>query len=206
MIEILSLGLNNLSSIEQVFRDAGEDHVRILRSSGESIGEGLLVLPGTGNFGAGIRELRSRGFDDLVRNAIAQGRCIFGVCLGMQLMFESSAESAEVLGLSLVPGHIEKLSNQEERVPRVGWAEVRTSDQSSLFDEFNGKDVYFSHSYGVVSFNHLENTLVTNHGHGEILAGFVSNKLAGFQFHPERSSAAGLGLIRQIIKWSRNED
>lgn len=206
MIEILSLGLNNLASIEQVFQDAGEDDVRILRSSSESTGKGLLVLPGTGHFGAGIREFRVRGFDELVQNAIAQGRCIFGVCLGMQLMFESSAESAEELGLSLVPGHVEKLSNQEERVPRVGWAEVRTSDQSRLFDEFHGKDVYFSHSYGVLSFKHLENTLVTNHGRGEILAGFVTDRLAGFQFHPERSSAAGLGLIREIIKWSRDED
>lgn len=209
MIEVISLGLNNLESIQHALQEAYDGPVTCINQASESSGQGLLVLPGTGHFGAGSRELEGRGFTKLLKNVASSGsRPIFGICLGMQLLFRESEEAPGSPGLSIIDDVVVGLPNSDggdERVPRVGWAELVSVKADRRLSEFGGHDVYFSHSYAANSLNQEGETLTSLHGKQEILAGFISGSVAGFQFHPERSSKVGQELLSTITKWAFNE-
>lgn len=209
MIEIVSLGLNNLESIRHALNEAYSGPINFINQASETSGQGLLVLPGTGHFGAGSRELERRGFTDLLRNVASSGsRPIFGICLGMQLLFRESEEAPGSPGLSIIDGSVVGLPTNgggHERVPRVGWAELKSTTGNGLLSTFGGRDVYFSHSYAATSFQQAGETLTSSHGKQDIVAGFISGSVAGFQFHPERSSKAGQELLLTITKWAFSE-
>ena len=210
-ISIVDIGINNTRSIERAFKDQLEsiDTVRIVETSNPDIDlSDLIVIPGVGNFGVAIGNLKNVGLFDQLRAAGLAGKKIVGICLGMQLLFEGSEESPGVVGLGLIPGSCTRLSaSKSARVPHVGWNSLNPQySESKFYSLYQDKDFYFVHSFhanpshkkDILSLTQLENI--------DIVSSVLHNNLLGFQFHPEKSGSAGKKLINEVLSWARNED
>jgi glutamine amidotransferase len=210
MIQVVDLGINNLSSLVRALEEVSEERVTVVKDGGDVSPGRLLILPGTGNFGEATSRIESRGFDDALLDWSRRGDgLLVGVCLGMQLLFESSHENAGSLGLSLIPGDVAGLGSiggAEARVPHVGWSEVSRAVPGTFewLEVEDGTDFYFSHSFAVepVKDDHNE-YLVTSFGTGNFASAIRRGPMVGFQFHPEKSSFAGRNLLSSVVKESR---
>ena len=210
MIQIIDLGVNNISSLVESIREVSGESPRVIYEAHEIAKPNLLILPGTGAFGEAARILESRGFTNVL-SAWRQNKqgWLLGVCLGMQLLFETSEEDPGFLGLGLMSGHVRHLtgiSSGSERVPHVGWSEVNRDDEKSFswapID--NGRDFYFSHSYAVEKIRTgVRDVMTTTFGTSQFVSGFRKDNVLGFQFHPEKSSSAGLQLLRAVVEGAR---
>jgi glutamine amidotransferase len=172
---LLDYGVGNLASVQRALEHAG---ARVTVSA-DLDGHSPILLPGVGAFGAAVDKLGAR-FDELVL-AGRSGRPILGICLGMQLLFDESHEHGRHTGLGLIPGVVEPLP-RDVVVPHMGWAETSSGDV-----------VYFCHSFGVRPGPCTTSTV--DHG-GKWTASVRKDNVAGFQFHPEKSGATGLSLLR----------
>lgn len=178
-------GMGNLRSVAKALEAVGAevvvtaDHKAITGSDG-------LCVPGQGIFGRCASNLRTMGLDQLISDWIADGRPYLGICLGMQVLFDTSEEHGPQPGLGLLSGVVVKIS-PEVRVPHIGWNEV------------NGEHYYFDHSYAV---RPVDPTIVTGwceHG-GRFAASISVGPILGVQFHPEKSAAAGLALLEGWVR------
>jgi glutamine amidotransferase len=165
----------------------------------------LLVLPGVGAFSEGMRGLRERGqHEALLRLVGAEGRPVLGVCLGCQMLFSSSEEFEGGEGLSLVPGQVLKIDSTEEPVPHVGWKRLRqvcTDRQRLPFPAVTeAVMVYFVHSYYCLPRSEAHVLATVQHGGAQLPAVLGRGNVFGFQFHPEKSGAAGLEMLRDFLK------
>jgi imidazole glycerol phosphate synthase glutamine amidotransferase subunit len=176
-IAICGYGAGNVRSVEIAFRRLGAEIISDVAAAD------LAVLPGVGSARAAMEGLRERGHDVALRERFAQGQPIFGICLGLQLVLESTEEDGGVDGLGLVPGRATRL--QEGRVPRMGWADV---DDRGAF--------YFAHSYAA------ETPHATAWSEG-IVAEARFGSFFGCQFHPEKSGALGATYLEEALSLSR---
>lgn len=206
-VEILNLGLNNLGSLFNALQNSNEieTDVRVISNASESRGANLMVLPGVGAFGAALSIIRDAGFDSLLQTQAESGDCIMGICLGMQMLCETSEETNGVAGLSLIPGSASKLiASKDASVPHIGWDSViPASPGENRFQTLSNKsDFYFVHSYAV-TLVHEKNVLCHSpFGNGQFVSGIQDENIVGFQFHPEKSSVAGRQLISEVLEWS----
>lgn len=212
MIEILNLGLNNLGSLTSAMASCTREPVRVVQSSQESDHPRLVILPGTGSFGAGMRALNQRGFHDAINfETNFSSSFIVGICLGMQLLAERSEEAPGVHGIGLVKGAVKRLPTTHGvggRVPHVGWAELEGLSEAKHFS-FGGqkqRDVYFSHSYHLELKEPEADVLRVNRGNQSFVGAFRKDSISGYQFHPEKSSTFGLGLLSEMLRWAGIED
>jgi glutamine amidotransferase len=166
-----------------------------------------MVLPGVGAFGDGMTELRSRGFDDLVRRFALTGRPFLGICVGMQVMFESSDEMGDHQGLALLPGAVRAVpatgvDGRPHRIPHIGWRPlepVAPWPGTILADVRAGDRVYFVHSFAACPARDEDRLAdVVYDGH-PICAAVHRDNLHGCQFHPERSAETGLNVLRRFL-------
>ena len=198
MIAIVDYGVANVPNVERALRRAGAADVRVTRSHAELLAARAIVLPGVGHFGHCARELRRFGLDAMIRVAHDRGIPLLGLCVGMQLFFDDSEEDPGTPGLGLVRGHVRRLQGNV-RVPHTGWNEVATSRPHPwLAGVPDGAYFYFVHSYAV----HPENgdTVVGTVDHaGSVTAAVASNGMLGLQFHPEKSGAMGVGVLRSFV-------
>ena len=200
-INILDLGINNLSSITKAFQEQRSSSVAVIQNSQDWVECDLIILPGVGAFGAGMESLTSRGFVQILKTHQAEGRHIAGVCLGMQLLCKGSSESPGIQGLGMLDSTVEKLPNDVgERVPHMGWNNVNQVENAPFFSNSNGRDFYFVHSYALLG-RTKEAVATTIFGNVEFTASILKENVAGFQFHPEKSSSAGKSLIADLIAW-----
>jgi imidazole glycerol phosphate synthase glutamine amidotransferase subunit len=162
----------NIRSVEIALRRLGAEIVE------DVAGADLAVLPGVGSARSAMEELRAQGLDEALRRRIADERPVLGICLGLQLAVDWSEEDGGVDGLGLLPGKAVRL--HEERVPRIGWAEV------------DGTAYYFAHSYAV------ETPAATAWSEG-LVAEARSGSFLGVQFHPEKSGAAGARYLDRVL-------
>lgn len=203
-IEVIDLGVNNLASLVRGFRNVADIELRTVASAAESRGADLMVLPGVGAFGAAIEELRTRGLDDLVREHVASGGPLFGVCLGMQLLVNASEESPGRTGLGFIPGEVKKLEASERaRVPNMGWTGASPSaaaqDFPSLADE---ADYYFVHSYAVQPADEQHVLAWSEFDGRPFVSGLIRDNVLGVQFHPEKSSFGGQRFLAEVVEWA----
>jgi imidazole glycerol phosphate synthase glutamine amidotransferase subunit len=155
----------------------------------------VMVLPGVGNFSAGMENLERLGLSEPIVEWSKTDRPLIGICLGMQLLFEHS-EEGETDGLGVLKGDVSRF-DVEEKVPHMGWNEI-ASAKGEPFSEFVGKRFYFVHSY-ICSFPSNGDRAETDYG-GPFLSGIRHGKILGFQFHPEKSGADGLKLLERSIE------
>ena len=210
MIQIIDLGVNNLRSLVESIREVSGESPEVVHDAHEITNPNLLILPGTGAFGKAVRILETRGF----RNVLSAWRqndrgWLLGVCLGMQLLFETSEEDPGFQGLGLISGHVRHLTgigSGSERVPHVGWSEANRDDEESFSwaNIDNGRDFYFSHSYAVENVPmDIRDVMTTTFGTAQFVSGVRKDNVLGFQFHPEKSSFAGLQLLAAVVEGAR---
>jgi imidazole glycerol-phosphate synthase subunit HisH len=194
-VVVLDYDMSNLRSAAKALERLGA-RVRVARAPEEARGGEGLVLPGVGHFGEAMRRIRAAGLDRTVAEAREEGRPVLGICLGLQLLFEESEESPGVAGLGLLPGPVRRLVT-DRKLPHIGWSTVAWAPGTPLApagDDPADRTYYFVHSYAAEP---EDGALVLGRAeHGvPFCASAGTPGVLGVQFHPEKSSAAGLALI-----------
>ena len=195
VVALLDYEMSNLRSAGKALERLGA-HVRVAARPDEARGADAIVLPGVGRFGAAMERLTAHGFVDMLRGAADEGTPVLGICLGLQLLFDESEESPGVAGLGLVPGRVERLRTSL-KVPHIGWSEVDWRERSVLAPSGGGpadRTYYFVHSYACVPQDPDDVRGMATHG-SAFVAAAGRGSVEGVQFHPEKSSAAGLAML-----------
>lgn len=198
---IINYGMGNVASVLNMIRFIGGD-ARISTSPEELRDASTLILPGVGAFDAGIRSLRETGMDNAIREAVSDnGATLLGICLGMQLLMESS-EEGHLPGLALVPGKVKRFQVHEYglHVPHMGWNTVQPIRSSKLFDA-NAEEYrfYFVHSYHVECEDPQDVAGITHYGY-DFTSAFERGRVLGVQFHPEKSHRFGMALLKRFLE------
>jgi glutamine amidotransferase len=198
VIAIVDYGIGNLGSVTKAFRHVGAA-TELVSDPRRLGGVDALVLPGDGAFGATMHEIRGRGLEAGLRQAVAAGTPLLGVCVGMQVLFEESEEHGRHAGLGFLPGRVRRFE-PPLRVPHMGWNRLRTCrPHPALASLQDGAHLYFVHSYYAAAAP--EDVLATSDYGGEFAAVVGRGRVLGMQFHPEKSQAVGLGLVRSFVDW-----
>ena len=202
MIAIVDYGIGNLGSAAKAFRQVGAEAV--LSGDPAVLAQAdTLVLPGDGAFGAAMDELRQRSLLPLLQEAVAQGRTLLGICVGMQLLFDESEEHGSHRGLGLLPGRVRRFRGGLP-VPHMGWNRLRRRRPHPLLEGLeDGAYVYFVHSYYCEA---KDDVLVASSDYGIDFAAIVGRgNVLGVQFHPEKSQGVGLRMIDNFVRLCRRE-
>jgi len=184
----------NVANIARALRAAGAD-LRVTRDAAAIAAARKLVLPGVGSFAAAMRWLVENRIDDAIRAAVGAGASLLGICVGHQLLFDASHEMGTTRGLGLVRGEIVRYDGVLP-VPQIGWNRVTSGGESIL--PVQGV-YYFVNSYAATSTPH--EIARADYG-GSFTAAVQNGRVFGVQFHPEKSSAAGLQVLRNFVAWT----
>jgi glutamine amidotransferase len=192
-IAILDYGMGNLRSVEKALEHVGAAVTITADAAAVRATDGV-ILPGVGAFPRAMERIRERGLDELVAERVEAGVPVLGICLGLQLLFDSTAELGGAAGLGLLPGPVEGLRAPGLKVPHIGWAPVRWERESRLAEGISSETpFYFVHSFAPRP-NRVD--LLGSAEYGERFACAAERgNVFGVQFHPEKSSAAGLRLL-----------
>ena len=201
MIAIIDYGVGNLFSLQSSFAAIGAEAVAtrdpaVIRSADR------LILPGVGAFADAAEKLRATGMDALVLDAAAAGKPLLGICLGMQLLFDTSYEYGVHKGLGLLRGSIRPIADVIPaglKIPHIGWNALQIQKETPLFKYINNGDhVYFVHSYYAAD---CGDALIATADYGAPLTAAVgSGNVFGCQFHPEKSGDVGLNILRAFCE------
>lgn len=187
MVAIVDYGAGNIKSVENAVRYLGHEAV-LTRDPAVILSADHVILPGVGAFGDAMTRLSRYGLDEVLRKAAASGIPFLGICLGLQLLFESSEESPGAEGLGILKGHILRIPDGEGRkVPQIGWNDLTYPNPGRLFAGLpEGSYVYFVHSYYLRAADPSIVTACTQYG-VRIDASVESGNVFACQFHPERA-------------------
>lgn len=199
MVAIIDYDAGNIKSVEKAVLSLGEKAV-ITRDREEILAADKVILPGVGAFGDAMGKLRKYGLEEVIHEVTAKGTPFLGICLGLQLLFESSEESVGVKGLGLLKGNIKRIPDKDGRkVPHVGWNSLSFPREGRLFKGLaEDSYVYFVHSYYLEAEDSKIVTAVTDYG-VQIHASVEKDNIFACQFHPEKSSDIGLKIIENFI-------
>jgi glutamine amidotransferase len=197
-VAIADYGAGNLRSLASALVRAGADPVvtvdpAVVRDAP------LALIAGVGHVESAAAGLARHGLDDALRDRVAAGRPLAGICVGLQLLFGESEEGGT--GLELLAGRVRRL--RARRVPHIGWNTVLATRPSALVDGVAGADVYFAHSFAAQPDDPDVVSATTDH-EGRVVAAVEDATIAGVQFHPERSAAAGVRVLENLLRWSRS--
>jgi glutamine amidotransferase len=199
-IGIIDYGMGNRRSVQKALERAGAV-APITRNLEELRRCGGLVLPGVGAFPLAMENLRRLGLDELVRTQAVAGVPVLGICLGMQLLFESSDELGSTPGLGILAGGVSRLSAGELRIPHIGWNEVRWERPSPLTRDLPAEGCPFYHVHSFAARPATREDIVASTEYGERFATVVERgRVFGVQFHPEKSSRHGLQLLENFVR------
>ena len=197
-VAVLDYGIGNLRSAEKALQHLGAD-ARLVTDPEVAAQAPAVVLPGVGNFGRCMEALRASGLEAVVHDAVESGRPFLGVCVGMQMLFESSEESPGVKGLSVLPGTVQNLG-PGVKLPHMGWNTVLRARPDRLFaglpDELW---LYFVHSFAPAPADPALTVATTEYG-GTVCAAVARDQLWATQFHPEKSGATGMALLANFVR------
>lgn len=194
MIAILDYGSGNLRSAERAFQNAGTE-VLVTADAEVALKADGLVVPGVGAFGACISGLNKVNGSEIIKARVSAKKPIFGICIGMQILFESGTENGLHEGVGVLPGVVEKLTAKV--LPHMGWNTVSIQGESKLFNGVEQDRFYFVHSYAVTTSNFA--TQAVSDYEGKFLAAVECDAIFATQFHPEKSGEAGLKLIKNWV-------
>ena len=201
MILIIDYGMGNIHSVQKALQTQGAE--AIVSDNPEELKKAdKLVLPGVGAFGDAMRELNKRRLIAPILEEVKKKKLLLGICLGMQLFFESSKESKGVKGLGLIKGSVEKFNIAKElKVPHIGWNQI--SDLDAKCPLLKGVDerafVYFCHSYYPAPKDKAISAASTEYGI-RFTSLVQQENIFGTQFHPEKSQKVGLKIIENFVK------
>ncbi len=194
MIAILDYGSGNIRSAQRAIERLGVS-TEVTSEYEVALNATGLLVPGVGAVGSCIRQLLQINGDLILKKRLKLNRPTLGVCVGMQILFESSAESKEA-GLALVAGKVKKLS--AKILPHIGWNEVHVEKEMNLMRGLNNQRFYFVHSYAATTAPDEFLQAKSNYGE-EFVAAIQSGSLSAVQFHPEKSGDAGMQLLKNWV-------
>ena len=198
MIAIFDYGAGNLRSVENTLKALGAPY-EIVRDAAGLRRAAKIILPGVGHFGQMMRALDQLGVRDTMIERIRAGVPFLGICLGMQALFESSAEAPEVAGLGIFPGSVERFP-AEVRTPHMGWNELEVRGEPRLLRGLGPHPyVYFAHSYYVPELAAGERAAALVQYSVRYAAALEAGNIFGVQFHPEKSGALGQQVVRNFV-------
>lgn len=205
MIAIVDYGVGNLFSLQSSLHRIGADAVvtgdeKVIR------GAERIILPGVGAFGDAAEKLRATGLGEVVADEAGNGKCVLGICLGMQLLFEESSEFGLHRGLGLIKGRVVDMASlipPELKVPHIGWNSLHLVSPHPLMKYVREGDyVYFVHSYFAADCG--ESVVATTEYGITMTAAAASGSVCGCQFHPEKSGRVGLGILKAFCEMQVN--
>jgi len=207
-IAIIDYGIGNLRSAEKAFQHLGFD-AHLTQDPAALAGAKKMVLPGVGAFGQCMSELRARGFVNALLREVAAGKPLLGICVGLQMLFESSEESPEEKGLGLLKGRVVRFNGapfcgpNALKIPQIGWNSMTFPElRSSLFTGVGeGSHLYFVHSYHARPDEDSDVLAWSDYG-ARFCAAAGRRNVTGVQFHPEKSQAIGLNILNNFGKLS----
>ena len=200
MIAIIDYDAGNVKSVEKALQFLGQDVV-LTREKEILLKADKVILPGVGAFGNAMSKLRQYGLVEIIYEIVNKGTPFLGICLGLQLMFESSEESPGVEGLGLLKGHIVRIPEKDGlKVPQIGWNDLAFPKESRLFNGFHGGEyVYFVHSFYLQADDESDVAATTEYG-VRIHAAVERDNIFACQFHPEKSADVGLKILENFVK------
>lgn len=200
MIAIIDYDAGNIKSVEKAVQRLGYEVV-ITRDRETILSAEKVILPGVGAFGDAMGKIRSYGLEDVIREVVNNKVPFLGICLGLQLLYESSEESEGVSGLSILKGRIHKIPEGEyKKIPHMGWNSLEINPKGRLFKDIpNNSYVYFVHSYYLKS-DEPETVMASSEYNVHIHASVEKDNVFACQFHPEKSSDVGLKMLKNFLE------
>lgn len=198
MIAIIDYDAGNIKSVEKAVEFHGGKAV-ITRDRDVILNSDKVILPGVGSFKDAMNKLRSYKLDNVIYDVCDMGKPFLGICLGLQLLYKSSEESAGVTGLGILDGEIKRIPDNGLKVPQIGWNSLEITEGAKLFKGISGNPyVYFVHSYYLKSANPSEVAAKTHYS-VEIHASVEKGNIFACQFHPEKSGEVGLAILKNFL-------
>lgn len=202
-ITIVDSGACNIRGVDNVVRQLGYSSI-IATSSDELVGASKIILPGVGAFDSAMSALRKADMIEVLQNQAQSGVKILGICLGMQLLVEGSAEGNEP-GLGIIKGLVEPIKKLESlRIPHLGWNNVQIDNPNPLTSEEMNLRFYFNHSFAIHDIAEKNKMLSVSYGEN-FIAGIRQGNVFGVQFHPEKSHSQGRLLVKRFLEYSGND-
>jgi imidazole glycerol-phosphate synthase subunit HisH len=199
-IGVVDYGMGNRRSVQKALQHVGAEATVTGELEQLQAADGL-VVPGVGAFPVAMRNLSDLGLAELIAQYAAASRPVLGICLGMQLLFESSEELGRTAGLGLIPGEVRWLQTGGLRVPHIGWNEVRFEQPSPVLDGLPPGGCPFYHVHSLAAWPASPDDAIATCEYGERFATIVArDSVLGVQFHPEKSSAHGLSLLENFVR------
>ena len=206
MIAIIDYDAGNIKSVEKALQFLGEE-VIVTSDRDAILSADKAILPGVGSFGDAIEKIRERNLEEVIHEFVESGKPFLGICLGLQLFFESSEETPGVKGLGLLKGKITRIPNEykqngetvTQNVPQIGWNNIKVNPSSKLLKGLGDNPyVYFVHSYYLQA-DDIEDVAATTEYGVTIHAAVERMNVMATQFHPEKSSDVGMNILRNFI-------
>lgn len=199
-IAVVDYDMGNLHSVCKGLEKAGTKP-KITDSPREIALADAVLLPGVGSFDPAVQHLRSRGLSDPIKEAIASGKPFLGICLGLQILFDSSEEGKEP-GLGIIPGKVRRFQSEPNiTIPHMGWNQLEfTQPDAFLWQNIPANPwVYFVHSYYVDPLDPKVRAATITHGSQTVTAAIARDRMMAVQFHPEKSSTIGLQMLSNFV-------
>lgn len=206
MVAIIDYDAGNIRSVEKALQYLGQDVV-ITRDRETLLSADQVILPGVGSFGDAMEKLRNYGLETVIKEIVAKGTPFLGICLGLQMLFESSEESPGVKGLGLLKGKIRRIpAKQGLKIPHMGWNALAVKEGATLFKGIAEHPyVYFVHSYYLLA-QEEEDVAATTFYSTTIHASVEKGNLFACQFHPEKSGAVGLKILDNFVHLGKDPE
>ena len=199
MIAIIDYDAGNIKSVEKALNYLGEEAI-ITRDHDEIVNSDKVILPGVGAFADAMEKIRHYGLEETIHEVVEKNIPFLGICLGLQLMFESSDEGPGVKGLGLLPGKILRIPKSGDlKIPHMGWNSLKINPNSKLLKGIpEDVYVYFVHSYYLKA-KHIEDVAATTDYIVPVHAAVEHDNIFATQFHPEKSGDVGLEILKNFV-------
>lgn len=206
-VVIIDYGMGNLFSVRRAVEVSGATDIEVSADPSRLVHADRVILPGVGAFADGMAGLTRAGFVPAIRDYVAQGRPLLGICLGMQMLLDQSDEFGDTAGLGLIPGHVRAIDRDTDdgkrrKLPSIGWAGLQPEAAwhgTILAGLTPGAAVYFLHSFHAVPSDHADLLASYDHLGTKVTAAIRRGNVTGAQFHPEKSGPVGLGIIAAFL-------
>ena len=199
MIALVDSGTGNLRSVKKALETVGAE-VNLTNNSEEILAAEKVALPGVGAFGDSMKGLLERGLADVINDVVLRGTTLLGICVGMQLLFDSSEELGFYQGLGFVPGRVKRFDTPGLKVPQTGWNQLKLIRNCPLFRGLPDESyAYFNHSYYCEVDDMNDMVTETEYGIG-FASAIQRDNVYGVQFHPEKSQKVGLTILKNFLE------
>ncbi|XP_030453657.1 imidazole glycerol phosphate synthase hisHF, chloroplastic [Syzygium oleosum] len=200
VVTLLDYGAGNVRSVRNAIRHLGFD-IKDVQTPEDILGANRLIFPGVGAFASAMEVLNKKGMAEALCTYIMGDRPFLGICLGLQLLFESSEENGPVRGLGIIPGVVGRFdASSGLRVPHIGWNALKVREGSEILDDVGNHHVYFVHSYRAIPSNDNMDWVSSTCNYGDnFIASVGKGNVHAVQFHPEKSGDVGLTVLRRFL-------